>query len=232
MTKYLLSLILSVAFLTQPLRAESLQSLSEIEQSAFVFAASEAQTNYVNPQIIVESLDKRLRLQHCDAPLQAFSNSSANTLGNRTVGVRCNAPTEWTVYVPIRVKVMREVVVAARTLAANKTLTKADLKLQLMDIADLRQGFLASPAQALGKQLKYPIAIGTVLPTRGLKQVKVVRRGEQITLVASAGSMEVRMHGTAMADASVGEKVKVKNSSSKRVVEGVVEAPGIVKVLM
>jgi flagella basal body P-ring formation protein FlgA len=44
--------------------------------------------------------------------------------------------------------------------------------------------------------------------------------------------MEVRMNGTALEDASVGETIKVKNSSSQRVVEGVVEAPGIVKVTM
>jgi flagella basal body P-ring formation protein FlgA len=71
-----------------------------------------------------------------------------------------------------------------------------------------------------------------VIPTRSLKQEQVVRRGEQIILVATAGTMEVRMNGTALDDAGVGEKVKVKNSSSQRVVEGIVHAPGIVKVTM
>lgn len=84
----------------------------------------------------------------------------------------------------------------------------------------------------LGQQLKYPLAMGMVLPPRSLKNEKIVRRGEQIILVASAGSMEVRMNGTAMEDASMGEKVKVKNSSSQRVVEGIVHAPGIVRVTM
>lgn len=232
MSNYFLITVMSVVFLTQPVMAEPLHALSDIEQTAFIYAASDAQASYDNPQIIVEALDNRLRLQHCDKPLHAFSNTVSNTLGNRTVGVRCNSPTEWTVYVPVKVKVLQSVVVAARPLAANKTLTKTDIKLELMDIGELRQGFMQSTDKVLGQQLKYPLSMGMVLPPRGLKLEKVVRRGEQITLVANAGTMEVRMNGTAMEDASVGERVKVKNSSSKRVVEGIVHAAGIVKVTM
>lgn len=232
MNKYFISVLVSVVFLTQPVKAESVHALADIEQTAFLYAAAEAQASYDNPQIIVDALDNRLRLQECGQPLQAFSNTVSNTLGNRTVGVRCSSPTEWTVYVPVKVKVLQPVVVAARPLVANETLSQADIKLELMDIGELRQGYIQSTEMVLGQQLKYPLSMGMALPPRGLKQEKVIRRGEQIILVASAGSMEVRMNGTAMADASVGEKVKVKNSSSKRVVEGVVHAPGIVKVTM
>jgi len=232
MNKYFVLAIISVVFLTQSVRADSLHALSDIEQTAFIYAVSDAQASYDNPQIIVDALDDRLRLQQCDKPLQAFANTVSSTLGNRTVGVRCNSPTEWTVYVPVKVKVMQQVVVAARPLAANKTLTKSDIKLESMDIGELRQGFMQSTQTVLGQQLKYPLSMGMVLPPRGLKLEKVVRRGEQIILVANAGTMEVRMNGTAMEDASVGERVKVKNSSSKRVVEGIVQASGIVKVTM
>ncbi|WP_438970323.1 flagellar basal body P-ring formation chaperone FlgA [Methylophaga sp.] len=232
MTKNIFFIALNVIFLTQPLNAESLHALSDIEQTAYMFAVSDAQASYDNPQVIVDALDDRLRLQECDKSLQAFSNTVSNTIGNRTVGVKCTSPTEWTVYVPVKVKVMQPVVVASRPLARNQNLTNADIKLELMDIGELRQGFIQSTEKVLGQQLKYPLSMGMVLPPRGLKLEKVVRRGEQIILVASAGSMEVRMNGTAMEDASVGEKVKVKNSSSKRVVEGVVHAPGVVKVTM
>ena len=51
-----------------------------------------------------------------------------------------------------------------------------------------------------------------------------------ITLIAVAGSMQVKMNGTALSDASLGQKIRVKNSSPKRVVEGVVDGPGLVRV--
>lgn len=225
-------LSLSVVFLTPLSQATPLQSLSGIEQAAYEHALNDAQASYSQPQVVVEPMDKRLRLNQCGQALQTFSNSSANSVGNRTIGVKCQSPSEWTVYVPVRVKVMKQVVVAARPLAANRNLTRQDVRLQAMDIADLRQGYISSPQQVVGQQLKYPLAVGRVVPSRSLKLEKIVRRGEQIVLVAAAGSMEVRMNGTALDDASIGDRVKVKNSSSERVVEGIVEGPGIVKVTM
>jgi flagella basal body P-ring formation protein FlgA len=92
----------------------------------------------------------------------------------------------------------------------------------MQDISDLRQGFILSPNMVVGQQLRYSLAMGTALTPRSLKQQKIVQRGEQVILVAQAGSMEVRMNGMAMEDATLGDKIKVKNSSSNRVVEGVV----------
>lgn len=223
---------LFVVFLTPSIQAQPLQSLSSIEQAAYVHALNDAQASFNQPQVVVDSLDNRLRLQHCDKPLYSFSNSLSNSVGNRTIGVKCQGSVEWTVYVPVKVKVIKSVVVTARALPANQTLTTQDVKLEAIDIAELRQGYQQSLDQVVGQQLKYPLAVGMVIPSRSLKQEKVVRRGEQITLVASAGTMEVRMSGTALDDASVGDKVKVKNSSSQRVVEGIVHGPGIVKVTM
>jgi flagella basal body P-ring formation protein FlgA len=223
---------LIVVFLTPAAQAQSLQSLASIEQAAYVHALHDAQASYSQPQVLVDSLDTRLRLQQCDKALHSFSNSVSNTVGSRTIGVKCQGAVEWTVYVPVKVKVIKPVVVSSRPLPANQTLTAKDVRLEAMDIADLRHGYKESLEQVVGQQLKYPLSVGMVIPTRSLKQERVVRRGEQIVLLAKAGTMEVRMNGTALDDASVGETVKVKNSSSQRVVEGIVQAPGIVKVTM
>jgi flagella basal body P-ring formation protein FlgA len=72
--------------------------------------------------------------------------------------------------------------------------------------------------------------MGTVISQQTVKPKKIVRRGEMITLIAVAGSMQVKMNGTALSDASLGQKIRVKNSSPKRVVEGVVDGPGLVRV--
>lgn len=219
-------------FLTPIVQADTLQALDEIEQAVYLHAMNDALANYDTPQVIVEPMDKRLRLQNCSAPFETFANSASNALGARTIGVRCNAPEVWTVYVPVLVKVMKPVVVSARPLAANQTLRAQDVKLQMRNIADLRQGYLQTKDLVVGQQLKYSLAMGMVIPAHGLKKERIVHRGEQVILVASAGTMEVRVKGTAMDDASLGESVKVKNNTSKRVVEGVVHRAGVVKVTM
>jgi flagellar basal body P-ring formation protein FlgA len=222
-----LGLIISLTVKAQPL-----QSLEEIEHAAYMFGVSEAQARYDNPQIVMEPLDKRLRLEECVGELDAFSNNHNNGLGNRTIGVKCHAPVAWTVYVPIKVKVFRPVVVAARPLAAKQIITKADLRIQQQDISGIRKGYLKNTDQAVGQQLKYSVAQGIVINPNSLVTQKIVRRGEQITLIATAGMMEVRMSGTALSDATRGQRIQVKNSSSKRIVEGVVDAPGIVRITM
>ena len=230
---YTLGLTLIVGLIISlSVRAEPLQPLEEIEQVAYMYGMSEAQAQYDNPQIVMEPLDKRLRLEECAGKLDAFSNSKNNGLGNQTIGIKCHGPVAWTVYVPIKVKVFKPVVVAARPLAAKQIITKADLRIQRQDLSAIRQGYLKDTDQAVGQQLKYSVAQGRVINPNSLVTQKIVRRGEQITLIVTAGAMEVRMSGTALSDATHGQRIRVKNLSSKRIVEGVVDAPGIVRVLM
>lgn len=214
------------------LSADTLHALDRIEQVAYEYALKQAQASYDNPQIAMDSLDNRLRLQACDSVLDVFSTKGVVSLGNQTIGVKCNSPVAWTVYVPVKVKVLKLVVVANRPLSSNQIISKDDIKLQKLDIGGLQHGYLSGTQLVIGQQLKYPVSMGTVIKPNSLQAQKVIQRGEQIMLVAMAGQMEVRMSGTALDDGTLGQRVKVKNSTSKRIVEGVVDAPGIVKVSM
>ncbi len=213
-------------------QAEGLHALGDIEQVAYEYALKQAQMQHDNPQVALASLDPRLRLKRCSSELEVFTKTAATTIGNQTIGVKCSFPTTWTVYVPVKVRVFKPIVVANRSLPANHIITENDIKKQTRDIAALRQGYLVDTKPLIGQQVKYATSMGSVVTLNSVRPQKIVRRGEQIMLVASVGKMEVRMNGTALADAQLGQKVKVKNSSSKRVVEGIVEAPGIVKVAM
>ena len=227
--KHKLSIVCGI-FASFTLSADTLHALDRIEQVAYEYALKQAQASYDNPQIAMDSLDNRLRLQACESPLDVFSSNGVVGLGNQTIGVKCNSPVAWTVYVPVKVKVMKSVVVASRPLSSNQLITQGDIKLQQWDIGSLQHGYLNSAQLVIGQQLKYPVSMGSVIKPNSLQAQKIVHRGDQIMLVAMAGQMEVRMSGTALDDAILGERVKVKNSTSKRIVEGVVDAPGIVKV--
>ena len=226
-----LSLLCSVMPVMSGYAAE-LQSRESIEHTAYMYAFEQVQMSYDNAQIVMEPLDRRLRLQACENTLKAFSNNRKIGLGKQTIGVKCNSPVAWTVYIPAKVKLFRPVVVVARPLAMNHIILKSDLKIVSLDIGSLRKGYIKNPQHIIGQQLKYPLAIGTVINPNSLKPQKIIQRGELIMLVATAGLMEVRMSGTALSDGSLGQRVRVKNLSSKRVVEGVVDGPGIVKVTM
>lgn len=225
-------LLLSANLLTFTASADPLQPLSEVEHAAYTYTLQQAQARFNNPQVTVTPLDKRLRLQHCDGQLEAFTNRDILSAGNVTVGVRCHHPVAWTVYLPLQIKVMQPVVVIARPVSSNHVLTAQDLRLEQRDIGSLRQGYMANIAAVVGQQVKYSLGLGTVIQDNHLRSLNVVKRGESIVLVAGTGGMEVRMQGTALTDASVGDRVRVKNHSSERIVEGIVDSPGIVRVTM
>jgi len=221
---YLLS---TVAF------AEELQSRESIEHAAYMYAFEQVQANYDDAQIVMEPLDNRLRLKACNKPLEAFTTNNRKIgLGKQTIGVKCSAPVAWSLYVPVKVKVFRPVVIASRPLAAHHIITKSDIKVVSLDIGSFHQGYIKNSKQIIGQQLKYALSMGTVINPNSVKRQKIIKRGELISLVATAGKMEVRMTGTALSDGSLGQRVRVKNLSSKRVVEGVVDGPGVIKVMM
>ena len=226
---FLLSVFFSMV-ITIDAWAGPLQSLDSIEHTAYEYAIEKTQTDHDMPQIVMGNLDARLRLQACGAPLVAFTHQQRVGLGRQTIGVKCQSETPWTVYVPVTVKLLKPVVVAAKALSAKHVLRVTGVVVKQVDVGALRHGYLSDTELVVGQQLKYPLAMGSVISQNAVKPEKIVRRGEVITLIAMAGSMQVKMNGTAMADGSLGQRVRVKNSSSKRVVEGVIDGPGIVRV--
>jgi flagella basal body P-ring formation protein FlgA len=60
----------------------------------------------------------------------------------------------------------------------------------------------------------------------------LVRRGQQVTLLARTGSIEIRAQGRALSDGGVSDRIRVQNVNSLKVVEGVIEDAGIVRVAL
>lgn len=229
--KTLLTILLLIT-IVRPAYSEQIQLLDEIEHRAYVYGLSEAQARFDNPVVSVSPLDSRLRLEQCETDLMAFTNSNTIGAGHQTVGIKCTSPVAWTVYVSLKVQVLKPVVVAARGLSAKHIITSDDLRIERQDVTKLRRGYLEDTKPLIGQQLKHSIAMGTILNPSIMAEQKVVKRGEQIMLVASVGQMEVRMAGTALSDAEQGQRIRVKNVSSKRIVEGIVDGPGVVRVTM
>ena len=81
---------------------------------------------------------------------------------------------------------------------------------------------------AAGMVLKHPVPAGSVLAARFVEQPNVVKRGQRVRIVARSGGIAVRSAGEALADAAVGQRVRVRNSSSRTIIEGVVAPDGAV----
>lgn len=216
--------------------AQDYQSLASIQAAAKEFILGQLHTRQSGqtypPHVDIGALDVRLQLAACDVPLEAFLPPGGRLLGNTSVGVRCPGARPWSLYVPATVRTFGEALVAARPLPRGAQLGADDVRLAAVDITGLPADYLADAQQAVGKILKQPLSGGAALTAALLEAPRLVRRNEQITLLAEGQGLMVRMGGLALADGVSGEIIRVRNLLSKRIVEGMVVAPGVVKVAM
>jgi flagella basal body P-ring formation protein FlgA len=100
------------------------------------------------------------------------------------------------------------------------------------DISSLVNGFITTPDKYHNFLVKRPIRMGQILTPHMLQVPKMVLRGERVTLLAEAGSLQVRSAGVALEDGIRGEVVRIRNSHSNRVIEGRVIAAGMVQITL
>ena len=194
--------------------------LSDIRETAYSYVQQQQLSQYSDTNISIGALDPRLRLPRCDAPLEAFSSLSAQLLRNGAVGVRCEGIKPWSIYVPVNIEIFREVAVANTPLARGQTITPNDFSMQRIEISGLSGSYLFEAKEIIGLELTRPVQTGKPLFKHILKAPIMVKRGQTVPLVAKGGTFEVRMEGLALSDAATGQRLKVRNKRSKRVVEG------------
>ena len=181
-------------------------------------------------RIEVAPVDHRLRLHRCETPLETFDPPGGISLGRTTVGVSCEQPKPWTLYVSANVGLEMPVVVATRDIARGVPLEASDLKLQVMDTTHLLRGHFTDTGELQGNRLKRTLRRGQVVTPGMLVAEKAVQRGEQITIVSAIGTIEVRSRGKALRDGNPGDLIPVENLSSKKRLEARVVSAGRVAI--
>jgi flagella basal body P-ring formation protein FlgA len=209
---------------TQPAERQSPESIREAARELVLRTLGAPSTTTVE----TSAVDDRLRLPACTQPLDAQLQRELLN-GQGTVAVACRGASPWRLFVPVRVIEQVTVVVAGRTLAAGEVLTEADLETRTQASTSLPYDFLTDAQAAVGLTLRRTVPAGTLLVPSALVYPEVVERGALVTLVSGSGPIQVKSEGVALEGARVKERVRVR-SPSGRVVEGVVDAAGHVRV--
>jgi flagella basal body P-ring formation protein FlgA len=176
----------------------------------------------------VGAVDPRTVLAACPAP-EAFLQPGARAWGKTTVGVRCTAPSSWTVYIQAQVNVKAEYVAAAVPLAQGQPVEQGQLMLVKGDIAAMPNGIVTDMAQAVGRTPTISLAAGTPLRLDTLRSKPVVQQNQAVRLVLNGNGFSVSAEGRAIGTAGEGQVVQVRTPSGS-VVSGTAKAGGLVEV--
>ncbi len=123
-----------------------------------------------------------------------------------------------------------EVPVAARAIQRGVTVDQKDIAFARYHISAVPKDAAFDPKEINGKATSGTISSGDVFRTSRLSIPAVIAAGSTVTLVYKSGALEATATGVAMEPGTMGQEIKVRNDTSKRIVLGKVLEPGIVGV--
>ncbi len=147
--------------------------------------------------------------------VEAFVPSGARLWGQSAVGLRCADGSNWSTYLPVRIRVFAPAVVAARTLAAGQSIGESDVRVQEIDLTREPAGVIVSTAQATSKVLARPLAPGQVLRQDFLRSRPVVSAGDVVRVEYAGQGFMVSAEARALNEAPEGQQVRVQTTSGR-----------------
>ncbi len=177
-------------------------------------------------------LDPRLQLPLCNSALEPFLRPGAKVSGRTIVGVRCAGSNPWKIYLPVYVAVMEEVLISQNSMPRGYLIQPQDVEVATRDISGLVGGYLTQTGDLTGHRLTRAVAKGVVISSSLLRADPLIRSGQTVTLIVRNEALNIRMTGKALMDGAVNQRIKVKNTESGNVVEGLVRSGERVEVLV
>ena len=211
---------LILCLMTQTATAK-IHNLAEIEKQVydFVYRAHKAD----KPNIEVRKIDRRLRLKQCGERLFIDWHSPLRA-GNSLIKVACQTTKPWKLYVPVKLRIYKDVYVAKIDIARGETLSSSNTIKKRQDIGQLHHGYIESIQAYDTRKLRRYVKKHTVLHHKLFEIRHMVKRGQQILLETGNDTLAVKVKATALDNGQKGDLIKVRNNSSAKVVEAIVES--------
>lgn len=209
--------------------AKEYQSLSAIQETIVHFIQANIDTRQ-DHEISVNRLDNRLKLEKCSVPLEAYSHATSIEAGILSIGVRCNGQQKWSLFNSAKLTFYQSVLTLKHSLRRNSLIRQDDIVIEKQSTTHLRRGYFTDYPQIANKLTTRHLQAGTILNPAHLTTQKLIKKGEQVTILASSPSFSIKMPGRALMDGGLGEQIRIKNNKSKKIIEGTVIKAGIVSV--
>ena len=229
-SRYRLCVCLALSLAITEGWAGGVQNHNEIIEAVQIHLQDIPELQQQNTRLNIGQIDRRLKLTQCDQPLETFMAPGARTLGKTSVGVRCNGEKPWRIYVSATIDQFAMVYQSSRPLTRGHIVNEEDITLVERNLSQLPYGYILDKNAIMGKQLKRSLQAARVVTPNHLQEPILIKRGDKVILVVRSSGFAIRSEGIAMMNGAAGESIRVKNSSSKRIVEGTVTRTGEVTV--
>ncbi len=128
------------------------------------------------------------------------------------------------------VEVLKKVPVVVKPLQAGEVLREEHVSLELRELSRLPHDVVFDLSSALGKEVRMSLRPGMVLRTSHLQLPVLIKRNEEVELIAQGKNFIVKAKGVALENGRLGEVIRVKNKESQKVVFAKVAGERLVEV--
>ncbi|MGE4351068.1 MAG: flagellar basal body P-ring formation chaperone FlgA [Bdellovibrionales bacterium] len=129
-----------------------------------------------------------------------------------------------------RVVIKKSVPVLIRRLSAGTTVTPSDITYITLNEDQIGNDVLTDEVEIIGQELRRDEQEGDVLRAHDVIPPRLVTRGALVMIKIQTPTMLITTQGKALQDGTKGDVVRILNVQSNRVVEGTVEATGVVRI--
>jgi flagella basal body P-ring formation protein FlgA len=118
----------------------------------------------------------------------------------------------------------------SRDIARGEALLPGDIVMTRVDKGRSISGYVADARGLQGMAARQPLAAGKPVREADIEHPRIVEKNAVVTIVYEAPGLLVKAQGKTLGEAALGESVSVVNTQSKRIVQAIATAPGVVSV--
>lgn len=186
-----------------------------------VAAASTSDAGPLRMEVVVGSLDSRLKLAPC-ARVEPYLPPGTRLWGKTRLGLRClEGPSRWNVFLPVTISAYGPAWVIKGSVASGSVLTESDAMQTEMDWAQESSPIMSNPAQWVGQVTTRMLSTGQALRQNMIRPAQAFQAGTQVRVVAQGAGFQITADGQAMSAGVVGQPARVRMSNG-RVMSGTV----------
>jgi flagella basal body P-ring formation protein FlgA len=174
----------------------------------------------------VDEIDQRIALKPCNK-FEAYLPPGSQLMGRVSVGVRCLDANGWSIYIPVQIKLNRNLIISSRALSMGQIIHEEDIARLTSDIN--QAGLITDARLVIGKVLRYSVAAGYVLREDMLRAPYSVKQGQSVQLTVQGNGFKLSSSGVALNNAGEGETVQIRTTTGRNV-SGIAVDEGVVKI--
>jgi len=186
-----------------------------------------ARKGLLEPEFKLNLVTSPQPLAPCQQPV-SVEPVDTKYLSRMRFSVSCPGKDGWQRDWIVRAEVTALVVVAATELPANRVLTEDDLTQERRKLTDMAEAVSTLKA-AIGQSSTRALRTGQVVLPNFLALPILVKRGDNITIRARSGAVEVNVAAEALEPGRRGDFIRVRNSSTGKVIRAKVSGSGMVE---